>query len=83
MLIDDQVLLADGLESAFLGIGAQQYTQFAVYDEAKTLALYVERDGMTPEEAREWYEFNVVGAYVGKQTPIFLTNCSIDDLEPE
>jgi len=81
MLIDDQVLLADGLEAAFIGIGAQQHVQLAVYDEAKALALYVERDGMTPEEAREWYEFNVVGAYVGDRTPIFVTRCTLDDLE--
>jgi hypothetical protein len=83
MLVDEKVLLADGLEAAFIGIGSQQYVQFAVYDEAKVLALYVERDEMTPEEAREFYEFNVVGAYVGDRTPVFVTRCTLADLETD
>ena len=32
----------------------------------------MERDGMTREEAIEWMEFNVVGAWVGETTPIFV-----------
>ena len=27
---------------------------------------------MTQEEANEFFEFNVVGAWVGEQTPIFV-----------
>ena len=79
--LDDEALLADGLEAAFIGIGTQGCIQFAVYDEAEVLALYVERDGMTPEEAREFFDFNVAGAYVGDRTPIFLWRCSLADLE--
>ena len=79
--LDDNALLADGLETAFIGVGTQGYFRFAVYDEAKVLALYVERDGMTIGEAQEFFDFNVAGAYVGERTPIFLTRCSLDDLE--
>ena len=28
---------------------------------------------MTYEEAVEYFEFNVIGAWVGEQTPMFLT----------
>jgi hypothetical protein len=28
---------------------------------------------LTPEEAVEYFEFNILGAYVGEKTPIFLT----------
>ena len=36
------------------------------------------RDGMTQEEALEFFEFNVVGAWVGEQTPIFVCLGDID-----
>jgi hypothetical protein len=31
-----------------------------------------ERDGMSNEEAHEYMEFNVVNAYVGDFTPVFM-----------
>jgi hypothetical protein len=30
------------------------------------------RDGMTAEEAREYIEFNIEGAYMGPDTPILV-----------
>ena len=33
----------------------------------------MERDGMDIEEAEEYFEYNVQGAYVGKETPVFLS----------
>ena len=30
------------------------------------------RDGMNYEDALEFFEFNTLGAYVGKQTPVFV-----------
>ena len=44
----------------------------AVYDYEKCIQVLVERDGMTREDAEEFFDFNVVGAYVGENTPIFL-----------
>lgn len=42
----------------------------AVYDEAKVINALVDA-GMTPEEAIEWYDFNITGAYLGEKTPLF------------
>ena len=39
------------------------------------------RDGMTPEEALEYIEYNIEGAYVGEQTPCVMWSQFIDDLE--
>ena len=36
------------------------------------LLLLVSREGMTDDDAVEWMEFNVVGAYAGNRTPWFL-----------
>lgn len=44
----------------------------AVYDEAKVINALVDA-GMTPDEACEWFDFNIAGAYVGEKTPLFLT----------
>jgi hypothetical protein len=68
----DGVLLADGFEDALLGIGRQFNLDIAVYDYDKCVEILMARDGMEYEEAVEFMEFNVVGAYVGKTTPVFL-----------
>lgn len=43
-----------------------------IYDKEKVLERLV-ADGMTPDEAIEFWEFNQIGAWVGDQTPCFLT----------
>jgi hypothetical protein len=67
---DLEILLADGFDSAFLGIGQQFNTFFAIYDKRKCINLLSEE--MNPEEAEDYFDFNVVGAYVGKNTPVFV-----------
>ena len=49
-----------------------------VYDTSKIIDILCERDGMDRETATEYYEFNILGAYVGEQTPMFIS--LIDDL---
>jgi len=41
------------------------------YDQAKVLLKHM-NDGMTSEEAVEFFEFNQLGAYVGEGTPVFI-----------
>ena len=41
------------------------------YSKDKVLAILME-DGMDWEEAGEYYNFNIVGAYMGDYTPTFL-----------
>jgi hypothetical protein len=68
-MIDEKILLADGFEDALIGYGEQFNKTFAVYDRSKCIQIIMDRDGMTLEE--EYFEFNVVGAYVGDLTPCF------------
>lgn len=42
-------------------------------DREKCVDIFIERDGMTYEEAIEHFEFNVIGSYVGESTPMFAT----------
>ena len=43
-----------------------------VYDGEKIREILMKRDGMTSEEAREYIEFNLEGAYLGPHTPIIV-----------
>ena len=67
------MLLADGFEKALLGIGerAGQPT-IAVYDFDRCVAVLCQRDNMSLDEAVDFMYFNVVGSWMGDETPIFV-----------
>ena len=66
-----EALLADGFEDALIGVGQQFNKTLAVYDRQKCIEILIDRDGMSEEEAVEYFEYNVTGAWVGENTPIF------------
>lgn len=68
---DETILLADGLERAFIGIGRQFTHPVAIYSYRKTLKC-LRGMGMTTEDAEEYFQYNIAGAFVGDQTPVFL-----------
>ena len=43
-----------------------------MYDFDKCVDILQEEHDMTFEQAIEWMEFNVVNAYMGNDTPIFI-----------
>lgn len=61
----DEVLLADGFEDAFLGIARKFNHHSALYDLAKCVQILMDRDGLSEDDAVEFLEFNVLGAWVG------------------
>ena len=73
---EESFLLADGLEEAFIGIGYQFNTPIAIYSKSKAIQCLMDK-GMDEEQAYEYFDYNVAGAYVGEQTPVFLEddNC--------
>jgi hypothetical protein len=68
-----EILLADGMEDAFMGV-VETFGQKprACYNSNKCVSILQERDGMTTEEAVEYYEYNIIGSYVGEYTPAFM-----------
>ncbi len=70
--LSPDVIVADGFEDALIGVGQQFNKAMAVYDRQKCIEILMERDGMSDEEAVEYFEYNVTGAWVGEYTPIFL-----------
>ena len=65
-------LLADGFEDALIGYGRQFVHDVAIYDYGRCIEILISREGMTEEDATEFFEFNVIGAWVGPNTPIFM-----------
>lgn len=63
------IILADGFEEAFMGYGFQFNNTVAIYDYEKCIEILMK--DMTMDEAIEYMDFNVIGAYVGPNTPIF------------
>ncbi len=77
-LLNPAALAADGLDDAIIGFG-QQFPKepLLVYDYDKCVEIFMAQ-GMSHEEAVEWMEFNVVNAYHGEGTPIFITSIEND-----
>ena len=67
--INPDALFADGFDAAIIGYDANCTV---VYDYDKCMKILMKRDSMTEHEAHEFMEFNVVNAYVGDFTPIFI-----------
>ena len=68
-----ELICADGFDAAILGIGQRLNDYFVVYDRDKVIETLVARDGMTEDEAVEWFEFNIIGAWVARRRPFSMT----------
>lgn len=72
--VTEDVLFADGLDTAIIGFEPNLWK--VVYSRSKVVDVLMRRDGMGEDEAIEFAEFNIFGAYVGKKTPIFIEDYS-------
>lgn len=71
--INPEALLADGFNDAILGMCLQFGQEPVVaYDYEKCLEILEERDGMSRSESEEYMEYNVIGAYMGIYSPVFI-----------
>jgi hypothetical protein len=69
-------LYMDGLDDAIIGIAQRSNNPHVVaYSEAQILENLMSW-GMSHEEAKEYYYFNIVGAWLGQETPIIVTELS-------
>ena len=71
---DEEFLFADGFDDAIIGIDSK----FIIcYNQDKCIEILSKE--MTPDEAAEYFWYNVEGAYVGKQTPKFIKLFDLTD----
>lgn len=64
-----KALFADGHDDAIMGYSSDGRVIYSVNQIVETL---VERDGMTPDESIEYFNFNIECAYLGEYTPIYM-----------
>lgn len=72
--MDASALYLDGFDEAIIGV-VNRFTQspLVLYDEKKCIKILM-KQGMTQDEAEEYFEFNVIGAWVGDMTPYFMVS---------
>jgi hypothetical protein len=75
------LLKLDGFDECYLGIGETYGEHPAlIYDYAQIIEHLQQQDGMSQEEAEEYFEFNMLGSYIGEKMPIFLNRVPLEDL---
>lgn len=65
---NEEAILWDGLDEAVIGISSDGRV---VYDVDKVI-VELQKQGMSEEEAIEWYDFNIASLYYGEYTPIHI-----------
>lgn len=71
------MMKAEGFDGAIIGSAERCGSPTMIaYDWDKCVYILQERDGMTLDDAIEFMEYNVVGAYVGEDTPVFIRGMS-------
>jgi hypothetical protein len=71
--INPDALLCDGFDEAIVGMAERiNLGPVVAYDVDKMLKIMVERDGMTYEEAMEYFDYNILGAWMGENTPVYI-----------
>lgn len=68
----EDILLADGHDHAILGLVDVGSGRVVVAYSTKKILEGLASDGMTWDEAREYFDFNIAGAYVGPGTPVYV-----------
>ena len=68
-LANPDAMLVDGHDDALAGYDTHGR---AIYFIDAIIGGLMNRDGMTYEEAYEFFDFNIAGAYVGNYTPIYM-----------
>lgn len=68
--VNPEAILWDGFDDAVVGIGSRvNLGPVAIYDRDKCLSILMEQ-GLSCEDAEEYFSYNVDGCYAGEHTPI-------------
>ena len=66
-----EALFYDGFDEAIIGIARRSGMAVVAYDQNRCYQKLI-ADGMSFEEAADYFEFNVIGSYLGEHTPVFV-----------
>lgn len=77
----DDLLFMDPeyFDEAIIGVATSSVGMLAVaYSEPKIIELLIRHDQMTPDDAMEHYQFNILGSYMGENTPVFIDDSVLE-----
>lgn len=70
----------DGFDDALIGFAARcGQPLVAVYDYGRLIDVLFDRDGMEYDDARDYIEFNLLGGWIGEQTPLIVMHGLLDE----
>ena len=79
----EEVVVMEGYDDCVIGVLERFGTEPVIlYDRDRVIDKLI-ADGLTPEEAVEFYEYNQLGSWVGDRTPGFLVKLPIDIQYPK
>lgn len=78
------MMKVEGFDEAIIGLGCRcGAPNILVYDSSKCIDILVRDHGMNTVDALEYFEYNILGAYVGESTPVFVYPDYIEALEDD
>jgi hypothetical protein len=70
---NEDALFCDGFDEAIIGYAERiNLGPVAAYDVNKIISILMSKDGMTYEDATEYFYYNIHGAWMGEHTPIYV-----------
>ena len=80
----EPLIKLNGFDLAIMGITTtwhgNKLVERIVYDANVILDILVEDHDMTPQEAYEYIDFNIIDAYLGPSTPVLVWMCKEDEI---
>jgi hypothetical protein len=71
------LLTADDYDDCILGVVEGISIESKILYSTKKILSKLINDGISYEEALEYFEFNIKGTYIGEHTPVFLNDHEI------
>jgi len=75
---DMVVLEPRKFDKAITGVVERINLHVFCYDVARILNI-LQEEGMSQQEAQEYFEYNILGSWMGEHTPVYLTNTNPKD----
>lgn len=82
--MNEDLLKIEGMDAAIIGAcmtwHGNMLVERLVYDGNKIVEKLT-ADGMSDEEAHEYIDFNIIGAFVGESTPIVMWPTTAEEID--
>lgn len=76
--VNPESLFMKGFDDCIIGMcESADRLPIIAYDRNKIIKKLM-KEGMTIEEAEEYFEYNILGSYVGENTPVYITVMNAD-----